>query len=348
MNENSAGINRFVRKKLLPLFSFEMPKRARYSRKDMLALLLNAGILGGFAEGTSNAIEGLPDADTMLNYVKTIDRNALIEIFDRQVEDGLKVLAKKGLLFRPVPVAIDWFDWMFYGNPSTEMVMGTNRKKGSNYAYEFLTASIVAEGRRIVLGVLPVSSRAEIGRQSIRLVEKIRRVLNVSYLTFDRGFFCVELLHFLELHDIKYVMHLPQTNRTKRMRLWPGRRFRYRTSSHHRGGIPQIAFDVVVAVDEKDNRYLFATNVQCSADRFLVLFKPRWGIETSYRINNQFLPKTVSRNYTVRLFYYLFACLVQNCWVVCKASFCDVTIPVLELKLCLLLGGEILSAGGPT
>jgi hypothetical protein len=38
-------------------------------------------------------------------------------------------------------------------------------------------------------------------------------------------------------------------------------------------------------------------------------------IETSYRICNQFLIKTTSKQYVVRLFYYLFACAVYNAWV---------------------------------
>lgn len=132
MNPNCAKINRFVRKRLLPLFGFAMPKRAIYSKKDLLALLLNAGLPGGFAEGTSNTLEGLLDADTLLGYIKTLKHDDLVGLFERQVEKNFGLLAENGLLSRPVPVAIDWFDWMFYGDPeSAEMVTGTTRKKGS-------------------------------------------------------------------------------------------------------------------------------------------------------------------------------------------------------------------------
>ncbi|MHB8566711.1 MAG: hypothetical protein ACYC7D_08145 [Nitrososphaerales archaeon] len=105
------------------------------------------------------------------------------------------------------------------------------------------------------------------------------------------------------------------------MRLWHGRRFTYTTSGHRRKKSEQATFEVVVAYDKsKDYKYLFATNLPYRAEAVLRLFKNRWGIETSYRMSNQFLMKTTSRNYVVRLFYYLFACLVYNAWVMYNAD----------------------------
>lgn len=51
----------------------------------------------------------------------------------------------------------------------------------------------------------------------------------------------------------------------------------------------------------------------------LRLYKKRWGIETSYRMINEFLPKTTSRSWIVRIFYFILACLIYNTWVVLNA-----------------------------
>ena len=86
------------------------------------------------------------------------------------------------------------------------------------------------------------------------------------------------------------------TYSTKKMRLWNGRRFTYTTSGHRRKNSEQTSFDVVVVYDKsKGTRTLFATNLSCKGETVLRLFKNRWGIETSYRMSNQFLIKTTSR-----------------------------------------------------
>jgi IS4 transposase len=44
-------------------------------------------------------------------------------------------------------------------------------------------------------------------------------------------------------------------------------------------------------------------------------YRRRWGIETSYRKVTEFLPKTSSPTFSVRLFYFLFAVALYNLWV---------------------------------
>jgi IS4 transposase len=44
------------------------------------------------------------------------------------------------------------------------------------------------------------------------------------------------------------------------------------------------------------------------------LYSKRWGIETSYRVKKDFRPKTTSKNYIIRLFYFLFSVCLYNLW----------------------------------
>ena len=45
------------------------------------------------------------------------------------------------------------------------------------------------------------------------------------------------------------------------------------------------------------------------------MFRKRWAIETSYRMINQFLPKTTSKLYSLRKLYFYFVVLLYNIWV---------------------------------
>jgi len=47
-----------------------------------------------------------------------------------------------------------------------------------------------------------------------------------------------------------------------------------------------------------------------------MLYGKRWGIETSYKVKkHSFLPKTTSKNYLIRIFYFLFSVLLYNLWL---------------------------------
>lgn len=52
------------------------------------------------------------------------------------------------------------------------------------------------------------------------------------------------------------------------------------------------------------------------AERLLTLYSKRRGIETSYRVKkHSFLGKTTSKNYRIRLFYFMFSVLLYNLWI---------------------------------
>ena len=45
------------------------------------------------------------------------------------------------------------------------------------------------------------------------------------------------------------------------------------------------------------------------------MYPKRWGIETAYRIKKEdYLPKTTSKDFRVRLFYFLYTVLMYNLW----------------------------------
>ena len=60
-----------------------------------------------------------------------------------------------------------------------------------------------------------------------------------------------------------------------------------------------------------------------TAKAYAAAFRRRWGIETSYRQIGDFLPRTSSPTFSVRLFYFLFAVALYNLWVLANALVAD-------------------------
>ena len=85
---------------------------------------------------------------------------------------------------------------------------------------------------------------------------------------------------------------------------------------------PTATVDVTVfAVPHRtteDEHVWFGTSLDVgpsTAKAYAAAFRRRWGIETSYRQIGDFLPRTSSPTFSVRLFYFLFAVGLYNLWV---------------------------------
>jgi len=166
-NKLARGFDTVLMRYLPQLLCFEVKPNCMYTRVDYMRLLVNSSVLNAYAEGMSNVSNklgaGVPNADTALMYFKSIDRYELQSVVSIVLEEQVVELKRKGLLKRPVPIAFDWHDQMFYGDHYTaEMVNGTRPKDGSSYAYQYLTASILVDGKRLTIVLTPIKSREHI------------------------------------------------------------------------------------------------------------------------------------------------------------------------------------------
>lgn len=139
------GFDTVLMRYLPSLLCFEVKPSFMYTRADYMRLLVNSSVLNAYAEGMSNVSNKVgvsrrvPNADTALIRFKSIDRYELQSVVSIVLEEQVEELKMKGLLNRPVPIAFDWHDQMFYGEKETDMVNGTRPKDGSSYAYQYIS-----------------------------------------------------------------------------------------------------------------------------------------------------------------------------------------------------------------
>jgi len=85
-----------------------------------------------------------------------------------------------------------------------------------------------------------------------------------------------------------------------------------------RKNFDQVKFKLVIINDQDDVKRAFATNLRVTEDNAKILFQEygkRWGIETSYRVKQDFKARTTSKKYVVRLFYFMYPSRLYNLWV---------------------------------
>ena len=93
-----------------------------------------------------------------------------------------KLLKQNGLKNNGYCVAIDITAKPFYGNKNLFMIKGTKKKAGTNYAIQYLTASIVEEGARFNLLCIPINSLTSVERKVNELISEVRKVISVKLL----------------------------------------------------------------------------------------------------------------------------------------------------------------------
>ena len=283
--------------------SFLEFKGARKS-DDTIRTLLLASLDNGYVEGCAQNLHAC--GQTVRNHLKTQNPQRLIQV-NHQI---IKEMHKKGALSKPLILAIDWHDIMYYGNPSSQGVVGAVRKNGSNHAYRFATISVLLNKERVTLAVAPMLDKCILGHVKRLLNCVLGLGLSIKLLLFDRGYYSVDLLNYLHSSRIKYIMHIPWFGEPLKAR----EDRNYTTTTHNKRNSQQATFRLVT-LRQKAKLLIFATNTSLKPRKLRKTFRKRWGIETSYRMIGMFLAKTTSKVYRLRVLYFFLAVVLYNLWV---------------------------------
>ena len=79
-----------------------------------------------------------------------------------------------------------------------------------------------------------------------------------------------------------------------------------------------VKFKLAIVNDQEKVKRVFATNLRVTEDNAKILFQEygkHWGIETSYRVKQDFKARTTSKKYVVRLFCFMFSACLYNLWI---------------------------------
>lgn len=328
--EQTREASKLLKKRISPFMNFHRHHNTQYSKKQLIDLLIHLGLNQDFAENGSKVFRELrrqqgPDADTLLYHLKKYDNLQELQRMFIQLFEVVWTIAKQANMFDPrkkVDLAIDYHEWFYYGRDGF-MVTGKQPERGTSKCYKFATINIVESGRRFTLLSLPVNVLENKEKILSTLILHARKKVRIRNVYLDRGFFDSVSIRTLRNLHVKYLMPaIRQQNVKKLMDLMPAPSV---ISDFKLRNIPVT----IVIVKQKDRKTkelvkrVYATNIVFSeqdvplAERLAGLYRKRWGIETSYRVKkHSFRGKTTSKNYMIRLFYFLFSVLMYNMWII--------------------------------
>jgi len=160
-----------------------------------------------------------------------------------------------------------------------------------------------------------------------------------SVLMMNRGFFKTEMIKLLQSMGINFIMPAVRNERVKRM-----------LNEFAKGNIPSVIeyemgskVYLVIAKkkgsmeeDKPDDKFIaFVTNIKFDDPERVVSVIPkeyRWGIETSYGVEDGFEAKTTSRNFTLRVIYFMLSIILYNLWILTRVEVQGTALTVYFFK----------------
>ncbi len=196
-------------------------------------------------------------------------------------------------------------------------------------AFKFATLSIVGWNITLVLAVEPVRESSawdenlsnRIHRVVRRLVQRAKEHVPIETVLCDRKFDSMRVFQTLSNLDVNYLIPKRITSSEREVIEQMDEDDQEvaveSASVHVEAGSHPMRF-LYVPPTSGDGTTVFATNLRVGPDEaetFCRRYSRRWQIENEYKsIKGDFLAKTSSKDYRVRLFYFVFAVLLYNIW----------------------------------
>jgi len=272
------------------------------------------------------------------------------------------IIAEHGYYDGQHAVAFDTTDVLFRGDPETLGASGTKATRNASHAWQFISCSLVgADAPAILMSELVKTSgdKAAFLKRALWMADTMMDV-NRAYL--DSGFYNEDSARALgEFDSLGWVMqakqsadkidemmdHAIENEKDWQATKWgvsdvPERHNLWVMESEKKSKLYKEEPD-----DPKDKWIAFYTNLDWVADapdeeidteslteeqRDMPLtpleladdFRSRWGIETSYRkLKEDFLAKSRSTRYYIRVYVFYFAVLWYNMWVAANVKRAD-------------------------
>ncbi|PSP88547.1 transposase [Halobacteriales archaeon QS_4_69_34] len=354
--------------------SLPRPGDPQYDLDELLDLEAVAAIKDEAANGAGKSLGDMlnpdPDMDADPYYFDGPSGETLLKAIKQlsvdEIADMMNVALKKTYTrAKPrlreledfdtfVSLAID-ITYVAYRGETEGLVwlQGTPDSKDYKWCHKFATAAIVGENTHFIVGVMPLGSteHAETdaypgadksyrpGNVVRTLVGIAEQFVNIRMIYADREFPGADSIAALnEKRNAKYVMPVPDNDRTKRLldRIPDDEvyvRHDYPIHGVVRGGTVQTRVTTILVVlppDDDDSvhegskQQVFYTNTEVDDEigldrretkRKIERYRDRAAIETSYEKVKEAAAWTTSKEFEVRWYHFAFGCAVYNLWL---------------------------------
>jgi Transposase DDE domain len=223
-------------------------------------------------------------------------------------------------------IAIDLHHQPYYGRPVADVYRG-KACQGTKQFWSVATAAVVEKGKRVTLAVVPVRSNRMVDVLQDLWAQLEKLSFRIRWLLLDRGFYGAPVVTWLQEHNVRFIMPMIRRGNARRKTgttpfFRKGRQgfATYTWRQRKRGAYVKVKVVMVPHPHDRRRRPLvyvangrLATPEQCH-----LLYKRRFGIETSYREAKQTRGWTTSHNPRWRRLLQVLSFVIRNLWILAE------------------------------
>lgn len=315
-------------RKFLPVQVLQLPEKARITYEEIMTDVMFADLLKTSIEIMGSNFEG-PSQDRVMDYLQNLTPEKLEEL-NKECAKEIAFRLKKLRRFS-FNVAIDFTYVPYYGDPNNPYVVGIKHTKGTNYAFVYCVVSIVVDGLRKILYCFPVTKETD---NVMFHVEKAMNFIKelgirISTLFLDREFYVEEVVNFLN-ERVHYIIPALQSEKFLRYaKMYSTFPFSlpvvlegWEIENSKTKEVAKTNLAIIKEIDDKGEEHIYGFITNLPKERYQddinilsELYSKRWGIETTFRVEDKFDIYTTTRNGIIRYFFFLFSCILYNFWV---------------------------------
>jgi len=319
---------KLVKKLVYPQIDIKIKENGKFTTKDLLDVLVHIAQTHDFANNGSITFKELnpeikvPHGNTLMYHFRKFKYTEQIKDTFETVFDVIFNFAKKNykeLRRRQLDIAIDIHKIPYYGDKNDYFVIESKQDRGTNHFFKFITCSIVVAGKRFTIDAIPMHKLDNLEDLVEKLIKRAKSKISIDKVYLDREFDKPKIINILKKNRVKFVMPKVRSETVKAwMRKSSGVKARI-IKDFKIGQKGKAVVNLILVDDEEGVKRAFITNFDIPVQLTHYLYSwysKRWGIETSYRnLDHDFKPRTTSKNYNIRLFYFLFSVCLYNLWV---------------------------------
>jgi len=320
--KKEAIINRFGKQMLT-----EHNRKNGVLVQNITSTLKTAALTESFVNESCKSSGVINKSQTIYRKVEINTMGTIQQGFRRQTIQFLKLL-KLFSRNRKFIISFDETEEDFFG----ELNKGENNlyihencdNPKTKYCYKYLTVAITCDnGKRYILDGIIVHRGMIIEDYVYEMTKFVKENLLIEVVLFDRGFGW-GVIHMLKKLNVHYIVFW------KKQGNWYKKHFKkmkngefceitksYKYNRNKTNHKVESRFVLIKQHEYEGKKYdwIFATDLKFkTAKKYVMHYKKRWGIETTYRVTDDIRIYTTSTNPLIRYFLFMFTCFVYNVW----------------------------------
>lgn len=295
-------------------------------QKELFHILVKAASNKDSIENTTKMLQGVSKGNNVRYHLGKINNFSDLE---SQVNKALQSQIPPRLKEKHLKIAMDLNLIPYYGNPSPEelpYIYRSQAKNGTCSFYAYATLYVIKKGKRVTLAIRGVRRQDT----AVAIISYLLRDIGIlgigiKRLYLDRGFFSRAVISWLKALDIPFAMPAIVRGKKGGIRQFLKGRRSYKTDYTMTSKDKRtVTFELWIICKYKKGKrgqkgleyFVYAVHkVSVSLNSIHEHYRQRFGIESSYRLKNQCLIKTTTKNPILRLLFVALAFVIVNIWV---------------------------------